>query len=277
MTTSRGPGPGAGRAGDAEVCRALVVHPDRGAYVGLLGAPAWRTFGAVAVYGALRRPFRIRTRDEGWLESDLAIVPAGAAHHVASEDRHIGCLLVEQESVADGALPSFLRASPGEVAPAFRERILDGFRVLPRLAAGLGEGDLDALFFARALPARRLDPRIALAAACVKATPGAAVDARSLAARVGLSFHRFLHLFTLECGVPFRRFRMWKRARSFLLHVARAHRLTDVALQVGYPDSAHFSRSIRRCYGLTPSDIAAGSRGLPVFVRPRPLTGSPGG
>ncbi len=37
----------------------------------------------------------------------------------------------------------------------------------------------------------------------------------------------------------------------------------DVALDVGYLDSAHFSRSIRRCYGLTPSDIAAGSRGLP--------------
>ncbi len=245
---------------------ALVVQPDRAAYVGLLGAPGWRAFGAAIVYGALERPFRVRSRAEDWVASDLAFVPAETPHRIASEDRHIGCLLVEPESIARGGLPAFLRAEDGPADPAFRERILAGFRLLPGVAPDLGEGDLDRLFFGAPLPARRLDPRIAAAAARVKADPACAPDARALAARVGLSFHRFLHLFTLECGTPFRRFRMWKRARSFLLHVARETRMTDVAFDVGYPDAAHFSRSIRRCYGLTPSDIAAGSRGLPVFV-----------
>jgi AraC-like DNA-binding protein len=261
--------PGASAAGDGrrEDCRALVVGPDRAAYVGLLGAPAWRVVGGTVIYGALARPFRIRTRAEGWAESDLAVLPPETPHRIESEDRCIGCLLVEAESVARGALPAFLRDEPGRRDPAFRERILAGFQLLPRVAAGLGEGDLDRLFFGHPLPGRRLDPRIALAAARVKADPSGPLDARSLAEGVGLSFHRFLHLFTLECGTPFRRFRMWKRARSFLLHVARDTRMTDVALDVGYPDAAHFSRSIRRCYGLTPSDIAAGSRGLPVFVQ----------
>lgn len=257
------------RAGAAGGCRALVVHPDRGAYVGLLGAPAWRVFGAIAVYGALGRPFRIRTRDSEWVESALAVVPAGTAHRIASEERHIGCALVEQESVAPGALPAFLRpgpACPGD--PGLASRVLDAFHALPRVAAGLRPEDFDALFFSRPLEARRLDPRIAYAVSRVKENPSGALDAESLAARVGLSFSRFLHLFTLECGMPFRRFRSWKRARSFLSHVARDTRMIDVALDVGYPDPAHFSRSIRRFYGLTPSDIFAGSRGLPVFVQP---------
>ena len=36
--------------------------------------------------------------------------------------------------------------------------------------------------------------------------------------------------------------------------------LTDIALTAGYPDSTHFSHSIRQFYGLKPSDILAGSR-----------------
>lgn len=253
-------------------CRALVVHPDRGAYVGLLGVPAWRVFGAIAIYGALGRPFRIRTHDSGWVESALAIVPAGTAHRITSEERHIGCALVEPESVARAALPCFLRPSPACPGhPALAARVLEAFRALPHAAAGLRPEDFDPLFFSRPLEERRLDPRIAYAVSCVKENPSGALDAESLAARVGLSFSRFLHLFTLECGVPFRRFRSWKRARSFLLHVARESRMIDVALDVGYPDSAHFSRSIRRFYGLTPSDIFAGSRGLRVFVQ----TGAP--
>ena len=41
--------------------------------------------------------------------------------------------------------------------------------------------------------------------------------------------------------------------------------LTDVALGAGYPDSTHFSHSIRQVYGLKPKDIFAGSRKLRVI------------
>ncbi|WP_309901090.1 hypothetical protein [Variovorax soli] len=37
-----------------------------------------------------------------------------------------------------------------------------------------------------------------------------------------------------------------------------------MALDTGYPDSTHFSHSIRQVYGLRPSDILAGSRRLAV-------------
>jgi methylphosphotriester-DNA--protein-cysteine methyltransferase len=69
-------------------------------------------------------------------------------------------------------------------------------------------------------------------------------------------------------GAPFRSFRTWKRARNVLHHVVRHDaNLLDVALDAGYPDSTHFSHSIRQIYGLKPSDMFAGSRRLSVHAQ----------
>ena len=57
----------------------------------------------------------------------------------------------------------------------------------------------------------------------------------------------------------------WKRARSLLHHVTRETNLVHVALDTGYPDSTHFSHSIRQVYGLKPRDLFAGSRQLTVL------------
>jgi AraC-like DNA-binding protein len=44
-------------------------------------------------------------------------------------------------------------------------------------------------------------------------------------------------------------------------------RLVYVALDIGYPDSTHFSHSIRQTYGLKPKDIFAGSRKLRIITQ----------
>jgi AraC-like DNA-binding protein len=83
-----------------------------------------------------------------------------------------------------------------------------------------------------------------------------------------LSFSRFLHLFKQEVGAPFRSFRTWKRARNLLNYVVHTDcNLSYIALDTGYPDSTHFSHSIRQVYGLKPSEIFAGSRRLAVHCQ----------
>jgi AraC-like DNA-binding protein len=52
-----------------------------------------------------------------------------------------------------------------------------------------------------------------------------------------------------------------------LYHVTRSSTLTDVALDVGYPDSTYFSHSIRQVYGLQPKEIFAGSRRLAILLQ----------
>ena len=63
-----------------------------------------------------------------------------------------------------------------------------------------------------------------------------------------------------------RSFRTWHRARSLLYYVRQNSNLTDIALDAGYPDSTHFSHSIRQVYGLTPKSIIAGCRDLALFA-----------
>ena len=41
--------------------------------------------------------------------------------------------------------------------------------------------------------------------------------------------------------------------------------LANIALDVGYPDSTHFSHSVRQVFGLTPKSIFAGCRKLALY------------
>jgi AraC-like DNA-binding protein len=74
-----------------------------------------------------------------------------------------------------------------------------------------------------------------------------------------------VHLFKEEIGMTVRAFCAWKRARCVLPSMTGPCNLTQLALEAGYPDSTHFSHSIRRIFGLRPRDILAGSRRLSLL------------
>ena len=80
-----------------------------------------------------------------------------------------------------------------------------------------------------------------------------------------MSPSRFLHLFKEETGISFRSFRAWKRARHLLHFANQDINLAHLAQDIGYPDSTHFSHSIRRFYGLKPRAIFSGSRDLAIY------------
>ena len=94
---------------------------------------------------------------------------------------------------------------------------------------------------------------------------GEPVTAASCAAQAGLSASRFLHLFKEQTGISFRSFRAWKRARHLLHFANQDLNLAHLAQDIGYPDSTHFSHSIRRFYGLKPRAIFSGSRDLAIY------------
>jgi len=94
---------------------------------------------------------------------------------------------------------------------------------------------------------------------------GGKMTAADCAASVHLSPSRFLHLFKDQTGISFRAFRAWKRARHLLHFVNEDINLAHLAQDIGYPDSTHFSHSIRRFYGLQPRAIFSGSRDLAIY------------
>jgi AraC-like DNA-binding protein len=245
----------------------MWITPDRVFYVGLLGAPSVRTMGAVMAYVAVEGSIRVSLDGGEWQTTELAVVPPYVPHRVMSEARLINVVKLEAESVDLAALPAPMAGCGAVEAPWFVERVRRCQREL--CAQGrdidLMALDFDQLFFGQALAPRQIDRRIRSVIDIIKSDPSAPSSAEACAEQVHLSFSRFLHLFKQEMGVPFRSFRTWKRARSLLHYVNRESNLAHVAQDTGYPDSTHFSHSIRQAYGLKPKDIFAGSRRLSIY------------
>lgn len=276
QATARRPQCGAAQVMPRQGGKIMILGPDRVAYAGLLGTPAVREFGCFTVYAALGRPISICREGAEWQSAELAVVPPYTPHRVATPERMIGVLMIEPERLDPARLPRFLQSGESFVLrdPALALGVQESFLRLMQGDYGhdLSGVDIDLLFFGRVLEERRLDPRIAAIVDRISREPHAQLPAEEGARLAGLSFSRFLHLFKAEVGATFRGFRAWKRARSFLGYANGAPSLTDVALEIGYPDSTHFSHSIRQVYGLRPKDIFAGSRDLAIVRQPSART-----
>lgn len=262
--------------------RVMWLNNDRVFYAGLLGAVSVRTMGGWLVYASLGAPLRIALEDAEagiaatdapWQSAQLAVVPPWVPHRVACDERLICSITIEPETVDEAALPAWLRQRAGPV-PDSHPELLPMLQRVRRTHAWLrGPGRLadwqtacfDQALFGQPLATRAIDPRIVQVLQAMRDDPALLTTAQDCAERVGLSFSRFLHLFKAEVGAPFRSLRTWKRARSLLHHVTRDTPLVHVALDTGYPDSTHFSHSIRQVYGLKPRDLFAGSRQLVVL------------
>lgn len=258
--------------------RLMWITPDRVFYVGLLGAPSVRTMGSVIVYVAVEGSIGIRIDGGEWQLTRMAVVQPYVPHQVMAEARLIDVIKLEAESIDLAALPAMLRGCGAVDAPEFVAHVQRRQRELCSQGRDIDlmALDFDQLFFGAALPRRPIDRRIQAVVDRIKADPSAPAAAEECAESAHLSFSRFLHLFKQEVGVPFRSFRTWKRARSLLHYVNRDANLAHVALDTGYPDSTHFSHSIRQVYGLKPKDIFAGSRRLAVFANALPVASGAG-
>jgi AraC-like DNA-binding protein len=262
--------------------RVMWLNNDRVFYAGLLGAVSVRTMGGWLVYVSLGAPLRIAVGDAAtglaaedapWQRTDLAVLPPYTPHRVACDERLICSLTVEPETIDALSLPGFMRGGVGAVpadlpeAQRMVERVRSAHAWLRThgRAIDLQTSSFDEAFFGQRLAPRRLDLRVARVLEDMRNDPARNTTAQDCADAVGLSFSRFLHLFKAEVGTPFRSLRTWKRARSLLHHVTRDANLVHVALDTGYPDSTHFSHSIRAVYGLKPRDLFAGSRALTVL------------
>jgi AraC-like DNA-binding protein len=243
----------------------LIFDSDMVFYAGLLGRPRTRVLGAWTLYAPASGAMQITVGDEAPMDVPAWVVPPYVPHSLRTADQRIQCVLVEPDFIDVACLPEVLSldepgAGWGERLALFAERLTAQGRV----------GDvpcLETALLGTALPRRRIDPRISGVIERIRQDPASLVSADDCAADCGLSASRFIHLFTSECGMPFRSFRTWKRARSLLNAVDSGATLTQIALDLGYSDSAYFSNSIRYFTGLRPRDILAGSRALVVDRR----------
>ena len=245
--------------------RLMLISPQRVFYAGLLGRPRQRISGGFNFYASLQGRLTIIA---GGAErtSEVAALPPYAPHTIASDFPSIICVVVEPETVEPLAMERLVARIGGSDGPAFAARAHAAYDDLRRRRRdGFTTAVFDRLMFGDVVPERRIDHRIRRVAALLNDFSGSKMTAADCAASVGLSSSRFLHLFKEQTGVSFRDYRAWKRARHLLHFVNEDINLAQLAQDIGYPDSTHFSHSIRRFYGLQPRAIFSGSRDLAIY------------
>lgn len=116
----------------------------------------------------------------------------------------------------------------------------------------------------------RVDARIERTVERIKRSPRDSLSVAVLAAEVGLSPSRLLALFKAHVGIPIRRYRLWRRLYQSTLRLSAGCSLTEAAMEAGFADSPHFSRTYLDMIGMQPSTLTRNECGLRIFVHPRP-------
>lgn len=249
----------------------MLIGRERLFYSGLVGNTMTpRRLGAVTIYAAPDSHLELSVEGGPWRRRRIAAVPAFVPHRLRTPGGRVATVCLEPETVDRGSVAALIaRINDGPQDEGLVRRILAARREVTRTAdaGGFSTAEFDRLFLGRELAPRAIDERVRhILARLLDELPETAISAQACAGAVGLSTSRFLHLFKDEAGSSFRTQRVWKRARRFMDHANGEDSLTEVALGLGYPDSSHFSHTIRAAFGLKPRSIRAGSRGMRVCL-----------
>ena len=116
----------------------------------------------------------------------------------------------------------------------------------------------DRLSFGR----ERLSPRMQTVLTQIAADPMERLTQAQLSRAMGLERTHALRLFKAETGMTFRQFKRWAGLRYAAQRIAAGDIVRTAALDAGFADTAHLSRTFRQSFGLTPSEAIAGLKAV---------------
>jgi len=120
---------------------------------------------------------------------------------------------------------------------------------------------LQQLLGSPSLP-KGLDSRIQQALKLIKESHSLDVTSGFIAHQLDLSESRFTHLFKDELNIPLRRYLLWLRLIKATRLLLSEHSFTSVAHEVGFSDGAHLSRTFKKMFGLTPTEVFKNSENV---------------
>lgn len=221
------------------------------AYRGPTAENAVHRHVAVQISLGLAKPVRLELGARRAGGAALALRPL-ALHRVVADGAPVALLYVEPQSPLGAALLGLMGGEDVAALP-------------PRVAAALGDLAEPAASVARlsdalAIGVAPLDERLTVALGLLRADPGGpgAVGRAAVAAR--LSPARLRVLARQELGVPLARWLLWRKLAAAARAVAAGRSLGEAALCGGFADQAHFTRTMRRMFGIPPSAVAAALR-----------------
>jgi AraC-like DNA-binding protein len=238
----------------------LCVGGGKTLYVGSLDQVDWHLHGAPVFIAGITGNFRLRSPGGDWTSCRAAVIPAGVRHALDLGGEPLAAFYPEPNVACMSALTRLGRHwdERGQILVG-KQAELKAFREIYENASSVhwsGESLDDLLGFAlRRDGGNALDPRLAQVVAWLDQHPDDLTGAETMALSQGLSASRFLHLFSAQIGVPFRRYRIWNRIRAATRVALSGANFTDSAMTAGFTDSAHFARCFRDTFGVTPSYV----------------------
>lgn len=188
------------------------------------------------------------------LRANAFLVPASVEHSFDAAGQQIALLLLERHGARGAALDRVAREHVGK---ELSSRLVD----IPFPSAELGTDRAvawcDAVLTALGIASLANEPSsvsrrvLEYVESHLDGIPRLAEAARL----VGLSTTRVTHVFSSEVGVPFRRYVLWARIKRAVESTRRGANATDAAIEAGFSDSAHLSRTFRGMFGLPPSFV----------------------
>ena len=187
-------------------------------------------------------PLHIWTAAQGWQSGCGAVIGADVEHRLEECSQPVTLLYLEPDSregrrvTAHAPADGLLSESSVSLALQAAKASLDPMRAV-----------VDSLFPA-AYPQLELQGD-ALIAALIAGLPQALPDRFGIAAmstQTGLSPSRLQHRFRSHTGLAVRPYLRWRRLLTALDGVTLGLPLTDAALDAGFSDASHFTRTFRR-------------------------------
>lgn len=218
---------------------------------------------AATVLIAVDTPFHLTLEDGSRQAHEIALLSPNVVRGTDSGGRPLVDFLIDPDDPLYCYLCPLLQGRPvaslpGELLQAFMAQFADIF------AGNLGCADARRLLEAvlQALcpaPLAELpwDERVQRANRYMRdCLPDHVPGIPEVAAEVGLSESRFMHLFREQMGLPVRQYLLWLRIRHAMRFWAEGQSLSEIALAAGFYDQAHFTRTIRRMTDYAPSMIS---------------------
>jgi len=225
---------------------------------GETGRADFHAHHAIQISLALGGWFRLDTQD-AHVRSEVAAVAADTKHVIDAEGL-TGIVFIEPESEAGRAITRRFFSERDLVA--VETEVIGDFRV--RLAAACTAQDDRALValgrelvssLSAGAAVNDADPRIRKVIAWAAQQIDQSISLSDAVAVGGLSASRLRHLFVEQTGLPFKTYLLWLRLTRAVEVVASGASLTEAAHEAGFSDSAHFSRTFRRMFGVPPAAL----------------------
>jgi AraC family transcriptional regulator len=195
----------------------------------------------------------------GWREHAGAVVMPHKPHQFDGCGSDVATIFVEPETVHGRALLArHAAAAVTPIEPVLVQRMVaplrDVFDAGMDNAALVAEAQRAVSMLVGPTPtAESVDPRIQRAIGWMRGRLAGNITLGEAAAQAHLSPSRFRHLFVAQTGVSFRAYLLWARVDSAMGAGMGGQSWTAAAQDAGFADSAHFTRTCRRMFGIAPA------------------------